>query len=116
MRNKEFEEKIFEEIVIDCNDEYDQNMSWFYYVQDEIEFPFIAYIELRKKELGKIYKKIKVLELSTDDSNFEKNFDIKVNAEFDQYIMEFPLSKLEDIRASESIVEIIELWKYWISK
>jgi hypothetical protein len=117
MEKEEYEEKLYNEILVDCKGEYEQNMSWFYYIQDEIKFPFIAYVEVKEigqRENTRVLKKIKVIELSTDDSNFENNFDIKVSVEFDKYIMEFPLSKLEDIRASKSIIEIIELWKYWI--
>jgi hypothetical protein len=119
MRNEDFDQKIMDEIIVDCEDQYDQNMSWFYYVQEEIAFPFIAYVEVRKKKQRsgtQVFKKVNVIGLATDDSNFDNNFDLKVDVEFDDYIIEFPLSKLEDVRASESTIETIELWKYWISR
>lgn len=116
MSIEKYKEKLHNEILVDCKDEYDQNMSWFYFVQDEITYPFIAYIEVRKKAVGKVLKKVEVIGLSTDDSNFDKNFDLKVDVEFDEFILEIPLGKLKDIRASENTIETIETWKYWISK
>ena len=116
MRNEKYEEKLYDEILVDCKDEYEQNMSWFYYVQDELEFPFEASIKLRKRNGGEIIKRVKVLDLSTDDSNFDRNFEIKVDIEFDEYIIETPMSKLEDIEANENTIEIIEIWKYWTKR
>ncbi len=91
-------------------------MSWFYFLQDELAFPFIAYIALIEIGKGEIFKKINVKGLSTDDSNFERNFDLKVEVEFDKYLMEFPVSKLEKIKASKATIEAIKLWKYWVKK
>ena len=116
MKNKVFEEKIHGEIIVDCNDEYDQNMSWFYYAQDELEFPFIAYLRVKKVNGGEVLRKVNVIQLCTNDSNFEKNFDLIVEVEFGEYFIEIPLSKLEDIKAPKSITEIIEIWKYWRKK
>lgn len=117
MKNEVYEKIIWNEIIVDCNDDYDRNMSWYNYLEDEIEFPFIAYIPVKMIENlgGQVFKKIKVIGLSTtEDSNFETNFKMKVEAEFDRYIMEFPLSQLKDVRAEDSVIEVIELWKYWV--
>jgi len=116
MREEKYKEILYDEILVDCKGEYEQNMSWYYFVQDELEYPFDAFIEIRKREGGKVSKKIKVVDLSTEDSNFDKNFDLKVDVEFDDFILEIPLGKLEKIEASERIVEIIEVWNYWIKK
>ncbi len=116
MRNKEYDEKLYDEILVDCRDEYEQNMSWFYYAQDEMEFPFEAQIELRKRKGGKQSRRIKVINLSNNDTNFERNFDLKVDIELDDYIIEIPLAELFDVEANENTDEIIKIWKYWIKK
>lgn len=118
MKNEIFEEKIWNEIVVDCNDEYDQKMSWCYYLRDELEFPFIAYMPLKTIEDlgGKLSKRINVIGISTDDSNLDEHKDIMIEAEFDEYIMEFALSKIINIRASNSVKDAIGLWRYWIRK
>mgnify|MGYP000094290272 CR=1 FL=1 len=76
MKNHLFEEKIYDEIIVDCQDEYDQNMSWFYYVQEELEFPFIAYFEVKNLQKRKIKRKVKVIDLVNDDNSFDYEFDL----------------------------------------
>ena len=115
MKNKEYEEILYNEILVDCKDDYDQNMSWYYYVQDELDFPFEAQIELKKREGGKVLKSVQVIELS-DDEDFHRNSNLKVNIELDDYIIETPLGKLTEIEATERTIEIIKVWKYWIKK
>lgn len=116
MRNLKYDERLYDEILVDCRDEGEQNMSWFYYCQDELEFPFEANIELKKRGGGKISKKINVLNLFPDDSNFERNFELKVEIELDDYIIDIPITKLTDIKGTENTIEIIEIWKYWSKK
>lgn len=116
MKNKAYEKKLYNEILVDCSHEYEQNSSWFYYVQDEMDFPFEAQIELKKREGGNILKKVNVIRLSEDDTNFERNFDLKVAVELDDYIIEIPFLKLTEIKATERTIETIEIWKYWIGK
>ena len=116
MRNEKYENILHQEILVDCKDEYDLNMNWYYFVQDELEYPFEAAIEIKKRKGGKILKKVKVIDLATDDSNFERNFDLKVEVGFDEYFLEIPLMKLTNIVATERTAEIIEVWKYWVKK
>jgi len=116
MRNDKFEDKLYDEILVDCKDDYEQNMSWFYYVQDELKFPFNAEIILKTINKGKETIKVKVVNLPAGDLNFDRNFDIKVDIELGNYLVEIPLSKLEKIEGSEEIIEIIEIWKYWVKK
>ncbi len=116
MKKEQYEELLYNEILVDCSHEYEQNMSWYYYVQDELEFPFEATINIRKRDGSKISKRIKVIDLSSDDTNFERNFNIEVAVEFDDYLLEIALEKLDEISASEKTIEIINTWKYWIKK
>lgn len=116
MKNEAFERRLYEEIIVDCRDEYEQRMSWFYFVQDEMCFPFEAKIELRKRGGGKILKKVNVIDLSSDYTNSERIFDLKVAVELEDYIIEIPLAKLIEANGTEETNEVIEIWEYWIQK
>ena len=113
IKNDDFDNKLYSEIIVDCNGEEEQNSSWYYYVQDEMEFPFEADVALKKLEGGKETKKVKVIALS-DDINVDRNFDLKVEVELGEYIVELSLAKLENIAESEVAAEIVAIWKYWI--
>jgi len=114
MKNEEYDRELYNEILVDCKGEGEQNMSWYYYAQDKLRFPFSAYIELSKREGGKILKKVNVIGLSSDDTDFNRGFELEVEVELDDYIIEVPTAKLIDIEASETTIKTIKIWKYWI--
>ncbi|MEM6263642.1 MAG: calcium-binding protein [Bacteroidota bacterium] len=113
MKNAEYDDKLYSEILVDCHDEDEQNMSWYYYCQDELEFPFEANIELKKRKGGTVVKQVNVLNLSTDDSDFDRSFDLKVEIELNEYVIGVPISQLTDIKATEATIETINIWNYW---
>jgi len=41
-RDPEREERITMEIVVDCYNEAEQAMGWYYYLQDKLQVPFTA--------------------------------------------------------------------------
>ncbi len=115
MTVEEIREMLYNEVLVDCKDEGEQKMSWFYYAQDELEFPFDAEIKLKRAN-GKVEKKkVEILRLATDDSNFDRGFDLKVELELEGYIIEVSLSKLNNIEDLGKNDQIVEAWKYWVT-
>jgi len=112
-KNELYEDKLYNEILVDCKDVYEQNMSWYYYVSDELEFPFKAKIELKKRNGQKESIEVEVLDLSESSSDFEESFDLKVDVESNEYIIEIPLMNLKDVHGSKQTTEVIGIWKYW---
>ncbi len=112
-KNELYEDILYDEILVDCKDVYEQNMSWYYYVNDELEFPFKAKIELKKRTGQKELIEVEILGLSEDSSDFEESFDLKVDIELNEYIIQIPLKNLKDVNGSEKTTEIIGIWKYW---
>lgn len=112
-KNELYEDKLYDEILVDCKDVYEQNMSWYYYVSDELEFPFKAKIEMKKRNGQTELIEVEILDLSEDLSNFEESFDLKVDIELNEYIIEVPLMNLKDVQGSEQTIEVVEIWKYW---
>jgi lysyl-tRNA synthetase class I len=41
-RDPEREKRITMEIVVDCYDEYERAAGWYCYLQDDLQFPFMA--------------------------------------------------------------------------
>lgn len=118
MVNKDKDDYIYNNVVVDCYDEYEQKSSWYHYLQDELDFPFIAYLPvegIEEKANVRIFVKINVIGL-VDESMIDNYYDIMVRAIYNEYIMKFPLSEIQDVRASNESNDAIELWKYWIAK
>lgn len=47
------EERIDMEVVVDCYDDQERAMGWYYYLQDKINFPFKAKWVSRQKPKGR---------------------------------------------------------------
>ncbi len=56
---------------------------------------------------------VEVLGLLEDSSDFEESFDLKVDIELKEYIIEIPLVHLKDVYGSDQTIEVVEIWKYW---
>lgn len=114
MTEQEKRALIYDDILIDCNGEGDENMSWFYYIQDEFEFPFKAKIQIKEKNGKVIQKKIKVIGISSSNQNFDSNYQLNMEIEFDDYIIDYPLKELRNIKSSEQVQNTIEAYIYWL--
>ena len=51
MTDKEIREKIDSEIIVDCYEDHEIDMGWYYFFQGELEFPFEAEIEIKDLSL-----------------------------------------------------------------
>lgn len=62
------EERITMEVIVDCCDEYERASGWYYYLQDQITFPFTATcIVKRASSPLKVKDEIEVIDLASDD-------------------------------------------------
>jgi hypothetical protein len=106
------EDRIYNEAIVDARPE-EQAMSWYYYLEGKITFPFRAKCvatkaasPLRKGET------IEVLRMATEDVC---EHDMLVQIRW-QGKMAVPLSQLEAINPDESTQEAIGDWLYWVAQ
>lgn len=109
------EERIAMEAIVDCYDEYEQAMGWYYYLEDRINFPFQAKWVSRQKPEG---RDVRVLEMSPED---ECSSDMFVEVLYQEGELEDVFSaRLSDIQPldteslTEEAIEAIGDWHYWI--
>ena len=50
LKNEEIQHKIDYEIIVDCYDEYEVSMGWYYYMEETLKFPFKAKAKLKKAD------------------------------------------------------------------
>lgn len=113
LNNPEREHRIFYEIIVDCYDEEEQKMGWYYYMEEKLHFPFEAQIILRKKNGTKTKQSVEVVQLSSDE---EFGNDMTVEVCYDEIVLDIPLLQLLNIKADEASIQAIEDWRYWNSK
>lgn len=112
-RDAEREDRIHNEAIVDAGPE-EQAMSWYYYLEGKIRFPFRAKCAtadavspLRKGEC------VEVLRMAVEDAC---EHDMLVQIHWQGRKMTVPLSQLEAIDAAESTQEAIGDWHYWVAQ
>jgi hypothetical protein len=113
-QNHDRESRIHEEIVVDAYGPEEQAMSWYYYLEDKLQFPFHAQCvasvptsPLRKGDMVEIRK------MAPEDSCAT---DMLVTTRWKNRIIAVPVSQLKAIDVDESTTQAIEDWHYWIAQ
>jgi len=107
------EDRIYNEAIVDTRPE-EQAMSWYYYLEGKVTFPFQARCvaanavsPLRKGE------SVEVLRMAVEDAC---EHDMLVQIRWQGRKMAVPLSQLKAIHLDESSNEAIGDWLYWVAQ
>jgi hypothetical protein len=113
-RNDDRENRISEEIIADAYGPEEQAMSWYYYLEEKIQFPFQAQCiasvttsPLRKGDSVEIRKMAPEDRCSTD---------MRVMTRWSNRNIAVPLSQLRAIGVDKSTTQAIEDWQYWVAQ
>jgi hypothetical protein len=113
-RNEEREERISMEVIVDAYGSEEQAMGWYYYLAENIEFPFKARcIEIKKISPLRIDEVVEALDIVSEDDCLNEMF---VKIVWSGRKFGVPLSQLEGIEVDENTEEAILDWHYWISR
>jgi Calcium binding len=106
------EDRIDNEIVVDCYDEYEAAMGWLTYLQESLPFPFGAMYHPEDEEV----RRVMVLAIESDDEALGQG-SIEFLAEIDDgggcWV------SLEEITPFKSHVlglRAVEDWRYWLAR
>jgi Calcium binding len=107
------ESRIHEEIIVDAYGPEEQAMSWYYYLEDKLQFPFHAQCvasvptsPLRKGDTVEIRK------MAPEGSCAS---DMLVMTRWKNRNIAVPLSQLQALDVDKSITQAIEDWHYWVA-
>ena len=113
-RNDDRENRISEEIIVDAYGPEEQAMSWYYYLEDKIQFPFQAQCmasvptsPLRKGDSVEIRK------MAPEDSC---SSDMLVITRWNNRNIAVPLYQLKLIGVDESTTQAVKDWQYWVGQ
>ena len=108
------EDRIHNEAIVEAYGSEEQAMSWYYYLEDKIQFPFQAQCiasvptsPLRKSDSVEIRKMAPEDNCSTD---------MLVMTRWNNRNIAVPLSQLKAIGVDESTTQAIEDWHYWVAQ
>ncbi|MEN8906235.1 MAG: calcium-binding protein [Clostridiales bacterium] len=114
-KNDEIEDRIIFEVIVDAYDEYERSMGWYYYIAENIEFPFKA-VCIRK--MGKsplaVGEEVNVIDISEDSCDDLKGMYMKIN--WNNRSFEVPLEQLNPLNVDDETRKIIGDWHYWVDR
>jgi Calcium binding len=107
------EERIHNEAIVDASPD-EQAMSWYYYLEGKIRFPFqarcVAVKDVSPLRKGEI---VDVVRMAGEDTC---EHDMLVQIRWQGRKMAVPLAQLEAIDADESTQEAVGDWHYWVAQ
>ena len=112
-QDKEREERITMEIIVDAYGPEEQSMGWYYYLEEKLLFPFAA-ICLAKRAISPLQVKdeVEVIGMAPEE---ECDREIFVTISWEKESLSVPLSQLKPIdKTATDTKEAVEDWHYWV--
>lgn len=110
----EREHRITMEIIVDAYDEAERAMGWYYYLEENLQFPFAASCVCKRATSPlQVKDEVEMLGMAPED---ECEHEIFVNIRWDKGELAVPLSQLRPINADPETMQAVEDWHYWVEK
>ena len=113
-RDEEREERIVMEIVVDAYGAEEQSISWYYYLDDMLSFPFVARC-IEKRSISPLREGAEVGIMGLAPAE-ECEHEMFVMMRWEKDGLGVPLSQLEFVHGSENTKQAVEEWKYWVKR
>ena len=112
-RDEAREERISMEIVVDCYDESERAMGWYYYLEDKLTTPFLTRC-VRERAISplRVGDEVEVVGMAPEDECRREVF-VEMPWEYKRTLA-VPLSQLEVAHADEETRQAVEDWYYWV--
>ncbi len=111
-KDEERDDRIHDEIIVDAYDEYEQAMSWYIHLNDNLVFPIKAKVKLRLRGGKTEEKAVQIVEV---DPKSEDSLTLRLGitegkSDRIQYISP---KEIVSINTSDENLEILNDWLYW---
>lgn len=102
-----------EEIVVDAHGAEERAMSWYYYLEDKLRFPFTATcIVKRAISPLRVKDEVNVIRMAAENVCAHDMF---VTIRWEKQRLAVPLSRLKPVPASDSqTTRAVADWHYWL--
>jgi len=115
------EARIHDEILVDAYDAEEKAMSWYYYLEEILQFPFAARcVKVRAASPLRVGDNVKVLKMAPEEECLHEMF-VMIRWE-KKSSLAVPLSSLEpvvtnkDTGEDETSQQAVEDWRYWANQ
>ena len=112
-RDPEREQRIMMEIVVDAHDAEEQSMGWYYYLEDQLRFPFAATcVTKRATSPLHVNEQVEIIGLPGEG---ECGQEMVVTIRRERGELAVPLAQLQPTAAAdERTRRAVADWHYWV--
>src|SRR5438309_1584723 len=110
--NKEREERITMEIIVDAYSPDEQAMGWYYYLESHLNFPLRAKcVSERVISPLRIGEEVEVVGMAGEEECMHEMF---VMTTWNRRRLAIPLAQVEGVAVDDETRQAIEDWHYWL--
>jgi Calcium binding len=114
-KNKQREERIIMEIIVDAYGPEEQAMGWYYYLEGALEFPFTARC-IAERAISPLLKGDEVVIVGMAGEE-ECQHEMFVTTPWERRTLAIPLSQVNPISVTDAKTkEAVEDWHYWVAQ
>jgi hypothetical protein len=107
------EQRFTDEVVVDAYTSEERAMSWYYYLEEKLVFPFKARcVAVRSLSPLKNGEQVEVTEMAKEDDCMREMFML---IRFAERKLGVPLSQLEVSEVKSETREAVDDWRYWVA-
>lgn len=112
--DKDREDRIIMEIVVDAYSKEERAMGWYYYLEDKLRFPFKAMcITTRESSPLVIEEEVEVTKMAPETLC---DHDMFVMIRWQKQSLAVPLGQLNPSRANKQTLQAVADWHYWVKR
>ena len=113
-RDQEREQRITMEIIVDAYGPEEQAMGWYYSLEDQLHFPFVATCTAERSISPlRVGDEVDVVGMAPDE---ECQHEMFVLIRWKRRTLAVPLAQLEGVAVDEQTRQAIEDWHYWVAQ
>jgi Calcium binding len=112
--DEEREQRIIMEIIADAYGPEEQAMGWYYYLDEHLQFPFLATCTARRATSPlRVGDEVQIVGMAPEE---ECEHEMFVLMPWERDTLAVPLSQLKVIHADEQTRQAVEDWQYWTAR
>jgi hypothetical protein len=108
------ERRIANEVIVDCYNEIERAMGWYYHLEDKLLFPLQATC-IKQREISPLAKgEVVTVTGMADESECEHEMFVAIR--WQKRKLAVPISQLNPVDADEETQEGVADWHYWVAR
>jgi hypothetical protein len=113
-KDRKREDRIAMEIIVDARPE-EQAMGWYYYLQDKLAFPFVAYC-ISERAISPLHKgdEVEIIDMAPEE---ECSHEMFVKMRWEKRGLAIPLAQVKPGPSADAATkEAVADWHYWVNQ